>query len=200
MPTHSSFLNNYTLEGKRLQVVIYPDPILKKTAVQVTSFDASLAELAKNMLYTMYKTPGVGLAAPQVNKSTRMFVMDIDYDREEITSIEGKSEYKLSNFNPLVFINPIIKQKEGEFLYEEGCLSVPGVYEEVQRAKHIGLEYFDLDGNKQELEATDLLSVCIQHENDHLDGIIFLERLSMLKKNILSKKYLKNRKKECENV
>ena len=195
------FLNNYKLEGKLLEIATYPNPILKKIAKPVTDFNDDLKALAKNMLFTMYSTPGIGLAAPQVSESIRMFVMDITYDREEVNSTNSDSpEYKLSNFNPLVFVNPVIKLREGEQIYEEGCLSVPGIYEEVKRAEHIIVEFQDLDGNFQTLEATELLAVCIQHENDHLDGIVFLERLSMLKKNLLTKKYLKNKKRTHENV
>ena len=122
--------------------------------------------------------------------------MDVDFKREEITNAEGEIEHRLSDFNPRVFINPIIRDKKGEQLYEEGCLSVPGVYEEVKRAEHIFVDYLDLEGEPQTLEAEGLLAVCLQHENDHLDGIVFLERLSMLKKNLLVKKYMKQKKHE----
>ena len=146
------------------------------------------------MLYTMYQAPGIGLAAPQVGKSLRIFVLDIDYEREKITKADGKTEYKLTNLNPLIFINPTIKNKEGEMSYEEGCLSLPGLYEEVKRFESIVVEYQDLEGNSQQMTGTNLLSVCIQHENDHLDGVIFLERLSFIKRNFLTKKYLKGQK------
>ena len=201
MSKNDDFLTDYSLEGELLQIATFPDPVLKKKAQPVDEFNENLATLAKDMLYTMYKTPGVGLAAPQVSKSVRLFVMDIDYDREEITSSDqSKTEYRLSNFNPRVFINPVILKKDGDFVYEEGCLSVPGIFEEVHRAEHVVIEYYDLNGKKHVMEAAGLLSVCIQHENDHLDGIVFLERLSMLKRNLLTKKYLKSRKKEHEKV
>ena len=191
-----SLLENYVLEGEKLNIFTYPAPVLKKVAEPVTEFNDELKLLVKNMLYTMYKAPGIGLAAPQVGISQRIFVMDIDFDREEITKADGSSEHVLSNFSPRVFINPVFKEPEGEQLYEEGCLSVPGVYEDVKRARKITVDFQDLEGNQQTLVAEDLLSVCLQHENDHLDGIVFLERLSMLKRNLLTKKFLKKKKKK----
>jgi peptide deformylase len=187
---------NEYLSGKHLDVIRYPSPILKKVALNVENFDKELKELCHNMLYTMYQAPGIGLAAPQVGQSFRIFVLDIDYTREEITKSDKATDYQLDNFNPLIFINPVIKNKEGEMNYEEGCLSLPGLYEEVQRYEKIVVQYQDVDGNHHEMEASGLLSVCIQHENDHLDGIIFLERLSFIKRNFLTKKYLKGQKKK----
>jgi len=197
MSQNADFLLDYKLEGENLPIFTYPAPVLKKIAVEIkeTDFGEELNTLVRNMLFTMYHAPGIGLAAPQIGKSIRLFVMDVDFTREEIANSDGEQEYKLSNFNPRVFINPVIRDKTGEMLYEEGCLSVPGVYEEVKRAEHIFVDYLDLEGNKQTLEANELLAICIQHENDHLDGIVFLERLSMLKKNLLTKKYLKQKKK-----
>ena len=98
---NSNILENYKHEGELLPILTYPAPVLKKVAEPVTEFDDELKKLAKDMLYTMYKAPGIGLAAPQVGKSIRMFVMDIDFDREEVTKADGTSEYNLSNFNPL---------------------------------------------------------------------------------------------------
>lgn len=193
---NTNILENYKHEGELLQILTYPAPILKKVAEPVTEFNDELKTLCKNMLYTMYEAPGIGLAAPQVGKGIRLFVMDIDFDREEITKADDSIEYKLSNFNPMVFINPVIKNEEGEVLYEEGCLSVPGIYEDVKRFETITVEYQDLDGSNRSIEADELLSICIQHENDHLEGIVFLERLSMLKQNILKKKFLKQKKKK----
>jgi len=190
-----SFLDNYKLEGKSLEIFKYPAPVLKKIAKPVTEFNQELKELARDMLYTMYHAPGIGLAAPQVGVSLRMFVIDIWYEREKVTLHDGTEEYRLSDFQPMVIINPVFKKKEGEFLYEEGCLSVPGIYEEVKRAELVTLEYQDLEGNFHTLEADELLSVCLQHENDHLDGIVFVERLSMLKKQFILKKFAKQNKK-----
>jgi peptide deformylase len=143
----------------------------------------------------MYHAPGIGLAAPQVGVGQRIFVMDIDYDREEIIQADGEAEYKYENLVPRIIINPKFENQEGEILYEEGCLSVPGVYEQVKRAEKLTLHYQDVKGEKQSLDAEGLLSVCLQHENDHLDGIVFIERLSMIKKNLLMKKFLKTKKK-----
>lgn len=190
-----SFLENYTLEGKTLEIFKYPAPVLKKVAKPVTEFNQELKQLAKDMLYTMYHAPGIGLAAPQVGVSLRMFVIDIWYEREKVTLHDGTEEYRLSDFQPMVIINPVFKNKQGEFLYEEGCLSVPGIYEEVKRAEMVTLDYQDLDGNHHTLEADELFAVCLQHENDHLDGIVFVERLSMLKKQFILKKFAKQNKK-----
>ena len=185
-------LENYTLEGEPLTIHTYPDPVLTKKAQAVTSFDSELKSLCKNMLFTMYKAPGIGLAAPQIGISKRIFVIDVDYKREETS--EDSDEYTLSDFNPMIFINPVIKVKNGMTTYQEGCLSLPGIYEDVKRAETIMVEYQDTDGNKLELEAKDLLSICIQHENDHLDGIVFIERLSSLKKSFFKKKLIKAKK------
>lgn len=188
-------LNNYKLEGTELAIFKYPSAVLKKVATDVTKFDDELHTLCKNMLFTMYSAPGIGLAAPQIGKSLRIFVIDTNYKREEITLADESIEYRPHSFKPQIFINPVIKEKEGEILYEEGCLSLPDVYEEVKRAESIVLEYYDLDGNKQALAAKETLAVCIQHENDHLDGIVFIDRLSLLKRNLLRKKFLKKKKK-----
>ena len=188
-------IENYELSGKSLPIITYPNPILSSKAIEVTKFDTHLEQLVKNMLYTMYNAPGIGLAAPQVGLSQRVFVLDIEYDREIVTNSSGKDEIRMSNFSPMVLINPIITGTSGSMIYEEGCLSVPGVYEEVKRFKSIHVKYQNLKGDFMELEADELLSICIQHENDHLDGIVFIERLSNLKKNFYKKKILKEKKK-----
>lgn len=184
---------NYKLEGDELPIVTYPDPVLSTKASPVTEFTPDLERLVKDMLFTMYHAPGIGLAAPQVGIGQRLFVLDVDYDREMVTNADGKEEVRMSNFSPKVFINPVITGTSGTTTYEEGCLSVPGVYEEVKRYKSIHVRYQDLKGEFHELEADDLLSICIQHENDHLDGIVFIERLSNLKKNFYKKKMVKEK-------
>lgn len=186
-------IENYKLEGQELEIVTYPNPMLSTVASKVTEFTPDLERLVKDMLFTMYHAPGIGLAAPQVGISKRIFVLDVDYDREAITNSSGNEEFRLSNFRPLVLINPLISGTSGTTTYEEGCLSVPGVYEEVKRFKSIHVKYQDLKGHEKELEADDLLSICIQHENDHLDGIVFIERLSNLKKNFYKKKMVKEK-------
>lgn len=192
----NNFLNNYKLEGEKLSIFTYPAPVLKKVAKPVTEFNDELHTLVKNMLYTMYHAPGIGLAAPQVGVSIKMFVLDIWFNREKITLADGSEEFRLSEFSPMVFINPVLKNQSGEIIHEEGCLSVPGIYEDVKRAELVTVEYQDLSGNTHELDADELLSVCLQHENDHLEGIVFIERLSFLKKQLLEKKFLKQQQKK----
>ncbi len=186
-------IENYEFKGTLLPIVTYPDPVLSKVAVPVTVFDKDLENLVMDMLYTMYHAPGIGLAAPQIGKSIRLFVMDVDYDREEVTTADGKEEMRYTNFNPMVLINPVIKSSGEKILYEEGCLSVPGVYEEVKRFEHIKVDYQDLQGNKHSMEADELFAICVQHENDHLDGVVFIERLSNLKKQFYKKKLAKEK-------
>ncbi len=185
-------LEKYKLEGTKIPIVTYPDPVLALKAKPVTVFDKKLEELVKNMLFTMYHAPGIGLAAPQVGESIRLFVMDVDYDRETVTTAKGE-ETRLSNFQPMVFINPVITGSEGTIVYEEGCLSLPGIYEEVKRHQNIRVNYQNLKGEMQEMDADDLLSICIQHENDHLEGVVFIERLSNLKKTFYKKKLMKEK-------
>lgn len=186
-------ISNYKLEGERLPIVTYPDPVLSTKAKEITEFSPDLRTLVNNMLFTMYKAPGIGLAAPQIGLGVRLFVLDVDYDREVITNSSGAEEVRMSNFNPMVFINPVITGTSGTTTFEEGCLSVPGVYEEVKRFESINIKYQDLNGQFHEMEADDLLSICIQHENDHLDGVVFIERLSNLKKNFYKKKIAKEK-------
>lgn len=186
-------LEKYQLAGEKLSIVTYPDPVLSAKAIDVTEFGPDLKALVKDMLFTMYNAPGIGLAAPQIGKSIRLFVLDVDYDREAVTNSAGVEEFRMSNFNPMVFINPVITGTSGTTTFEEGCLSVPGVYEEVKRFESIHVKYLDMDGKPHEINADDLLSICIQHENDHLDGIVFIERLSNLKKTFYKKKMIKEK-------
>lgn len=186
-------LEKYELKGELIPIVTYPEPVLSQVAKPVTEFNKDLQHLVKDMLFTMYHAPGIGLAAPQVGHSIRLFVLDVDFEREEVTTSSGKEEFRLTGFNPKVFINPVITGTSGTTTYEEGCLSVPGVYEEVKRFKTINVKYQDLKGDFHEIEADDMLAICLQHENDHLDGIVFIERLSNLKKNFYKKKMLKEK-------
>jgi peptide deformylase len=194
---NKNFLENYTLEGEQLPIFTYPAPVLKQVAKPVIEFNDEFRALVKDMLFTMYHAPGIGLAAPQVGVSLRFFVIDIWFDREKITKADGSEEYRLSEFNPMVFCNPVFKNQKGEIIHEEGCLSVPGIYEDVKRAEFVTIDYQDMFGNHQTLEADELLSVCLQHENDHLDGIVFIERLSLIKRQLLEKKFLKQQKKKA---
>lgn len=194
-----NFLENYSLEGNKLELEIFPSAVLKKKAKVVEHFDDDLRQLCKDMLYTMYKSPGIGLAAPQIGKSIRLFAMDTDYSRENISADEDDPKFVLDNFNPMIIINPVITFSEGEEIYEEGCLSLPGIYEDVKRSTDIKIEYQDMFGEKQTLESNELQAICIQHEIDHLDGIVFIQRLSLLKKNILTKKLTKQKQRANQN-
>lgn len=192
--TFKELFSQENLPGKKLNIVTFPAPVLKKVAEPVTDFNGDLNDLVMNMLHTMYKAPGIGLAAPQVAVSKKIFVSDISYEREEIQKPDGSEEYLLSNLSPRIFINPEIIQKSGEISYEEGCLSFPGVYETIKRYEKITLKYQDIEGKEHMLEANELESICIQHELDHLNGIVFIEKLSTLKQNLIKKKLLKLKK------
>jgi peptide deformylase len=175
--------DNYVFEGELLDIITYPNKVLTTKAVNVTEFNDELKTLCKNMLFTMYHAPGIGLAAPQVGLSKRLFVIDTDYKREETEEDSGQFEY--SEFMPKIFINPTIRNQVGEIVYEEGCLSLPDVFEDVKRFESITVDYFDTDGKPHSMDASALLSIAAQHENDHLDGIVFIERLSLLKKKLI---------------
>lgn len=185
---------NYQLEGNLLPIYTYPEPVLAAVAKPVTVFDEKLAVLVKDMLYTMYHAPGIGLAAPQIGISQRLFVIDVDYDREEVTRPDGSTTMEYTNLRPRVFINPKFVSKKGETVGQEGCLSVPDVYEEVTRSERVTVEYQDLQGKPQTLEADEMLAICLQHENDHLDGVVFIDRLSPLKKKFFKSKLIKEKK------
>lgn len=148
-----------------LHVLRYPDPRLHKVAAKVVRVDDEVRKLIKDMAETMYAAPGIGLAATQVDVHKRVIVIDISDTRDQLQ----------------VFINPEMIEKSGEVEWEEGCLSVPGIYEKVQRAQRIKVQALDAAGERFTLEAEDLLAVCIQHEMEHLEGKIFVERLSRLK-------------------
>jgi peptide deformylase len=158
-----------------LPILTYPDPRLAKKSEPVTQFGPELEKICADMLETMYDAPGIGLAAPQVDIHKQIVVIDIDYDSSD------DDPPVLSNQNPRVFINAKITRKDGELLYKEGCLSVPGEYEEVLRANSVTVEYQDVKGEKHVLEAEGLLAVAVQHELDHLDGRLFIDRLSFVK-------------------
>lgn len=183
------------LKGELLNIHTYPDPVLVKKAIPVTEFNQELKLLCENMLFTMYQAPGIGLAAPQVGQSIRLFVLDIDYKREPVVLADGTEDFTLSDFNPKIFINPVLKNGSGEIIYQEGCLSVPGIYEDVTRLEKITIDYQDINGKAQSFSAEGLMAICIQHEFDHLEGIVFIEKLSTFKKNFIKKKLIKNKQK-----
>jgi len=160
-----------------LQIRIYPDPVLKKVATPVTEFDETLRQLAHDMAETMYAAPGVGLAAPQVGVSKRMTVIDCSA-RDESAQL-------------LVMVNPEIVEEEGECFEEEGCLSVPEYYAKVQRSAVVKVRFQDLDAQTKMIEAGGLTAVACQHEIDHLDGILFVDHLSPLKRSMFRKKWKK---------
>ncbi len=162
-----------------LNILHYPDPRLKKPAQEVSTIDESVQQLVDDMLETMYDAPGIGLAATQINVSKRIIVMDITEDKSE----------------PRVFINPQILQYDGEIKTEEGCLSVPGIYEMVARYEKIRVRALGRSGEPFEITADQLLAVCIQHEIDHLDGKLFVEYLSIIKQQRIKKKIIKMRRK-----
>lgn len=156
-----------------LEILEYPDPRLRKIAKPVEQVSADISQLIDDMFETMYDAPGIGLAATQVDQHIQLIVMDLSEDKTE----------------PHVFINPEITILEGDpEKMQEGCLSVPGFYEDVERIEHVLIKALDRDGKPFELEATGLLAVCIQHEMDHLNGKLFVDYLSKLKRTRIKKK------------
>lgn len=177
LPTQASALP--TVQAKQLAILNYPDPRLHKIAAPVTVFDTALIQLAADMALTMYEAPGVGLAATQVNVHQRLIVVDTSEDKSALITL----------------INPrIVWASDDLKLWEEGCLSVPGVYEEVKRPDRIRVQAQDLSGATFEIEADGLLSVCIQHEIDHLNGKVFVQYLSQLKQGRIKTKMVKDAK------
>ncbi|MCL1827375.1 MAG: peptide deformylase [Candidatus Cloacimonetes bacterium] len=171
-----------------LEVKLYGSEILNKVAEPVTELTTELKELVADMLHTMYFTEGVGIAAPQVGVSSRIFVCDYEYT---------KSEKK----KPLVLINPEILEYEGEYHLDEGCLSVPGVFEEITRFQRIVIRYRDLKWKEKIVEATDAFAVILQHEYDHLDGKTFVDKLNPIRKmaNAIKLKRIANRAAQMSN-
>lgn len=157
------------------EVLTFPDDKLRHTPKLVENFNSEeLEALTNKMLETMYSHDGIGLAATQIGLDANITVIDVNMD------IEDKSKS-----NPIVFINPTIKQKSGTIDWEEGCLSIPGLYAKVKRSKEVVVQYYDIYGKDHEIKADGLLSVCIQHEIDHLNGILFYDRLSPLKQRLV---------------
>jgi peptide deformylase len=188
----------------KLKIYTYPDDVLAKKAVPIQRVEKKLYSVADDMLETMYHAPGIGLAANQVGLLQRILVIDVDYDMDDLEEGEeapagaeviGKSV--LSNKKPQIIINPEIVDKEGSLLFSEGCLSVPEFTAEVKRAEKLKLKYQNIDGLTKTLTAEGLLAVAIQHEMDHLDGKLFIDRLSPLKKEMVRKK-LKQERSERE--
>ncbi|MFZ1492214.1 MAG: peptide deformylase [Candidatus Competibacter denitrificans] len=164
----------------QLTILHYPDPRLRRPGLAVETVDDGVRALIDDMLDTMYAAPGVGLAATQVNVQKRIIVMDVSEEKNR----------------PLVFINPTLLEREGAAESEEGCLSVPGFYETVERAQWVRVSALDRAGEPFELDATGLLAVCIQHEIDHLNGKLFVDYLSTLKRDRIRKKLEKQARQE----
>jgi peptide deformylase len=168
----------------KLTILEFPDPRLRTKATPVEVVDDALRTLIDDMFETMYSAPGIGLAATQVDVHRRLLITDITADKSE----------------PHVLINPEILEKDGVLVSDEGCLSVPGYYEEVERAEHVRVRFLDRQGNAQELEAEGLLAVCIQHEIDHLNGKLFVDYLSEAKRQRIRKKLTKERRQQSAAV
>ena len=169
----------------KLPILIAPDPRLKKVSKPVAAVDGKIRKLMDDMLETMYQAPGIGLAAPQVGKLVRVIVLDVTPEGEE------KHPYRLVN-PELVWVS------EDDAVYNEGCLSLPEHYADVARPRACRVRYLDETGAQRELEAEGLLATCIQHEIDHLDGILFVDHLTALKRNIILRKLLKAKKTTAE--
>ena len=168
------------------KILTEPDPILRKKCEPLEKVDSETKKLMDDMLETMYAAPGIGLAAVQVGILKRLVVIDISKEEEKK--------------KPIFLINPqIIHQSEKTSVYEEGCLSLPGQFAEIERPAECSIKYIDYDGKEKELKSDGLLATCIQHEIDHLNGILFVDYLSKLKKDMIIKKLVKQ-KKEIERV
>ena len=164
------------------RILVEPDKILRQKSQPVNTVGRDEQKLMNDMLDTMYSANGIGLAAIQIGFPKRIIVMDISKDKE--------------NKNPMYFVNPVIKNRDLEkSIYEEGCLSVPNQFAEIERARKCEVEYLDYNGNKEILKAEGLLATCIQHEMDHLEGILFIDYLSKLKRSMIVKKLSKQKNK-----
>jgi peptide deformylase len=162
------------------KILTEPDPFLRQISYEVEKVDDEIRKLMDDMLETMYEAPGIGLAAIQVGAPKRVIVIDLSKEEEK---------------RPLYFVNPkVIVKSKNNSTYEEGCLSVPGQFAEVDRPNECHVSYLDYNGQKKELKAEGLLATCIQHEMDHLEGILFIDYLSKLKKNYIIKKLSKQKK------
>lgn len=168
------------------EVVQFPDTRLKLVSKPILEINDEIRELAADMIEVMYDEPGIGLAAPQVGVSLRLFVIDTDWSDEEV----GR--------NPLVVLNPEISEREGRVSWDEGCLSVPDYNAVVERDAKLTLRGLDLEGKPIEERAEGLRAVCIQHEVDHLDGILFIDRISRLKRGLYAKKRRKQLAEEAD--
>lgn len=168
-----------------LKILQYPDPILREKCKPVSSIDKRIQKILSDMAETMYEAPGIGLAASQIGIKERLIVVDVGTDDEEKRT--GRL-YKI--------VNPEIVEKKGKTEYEEGCLSLPGVKDIVKRSAEVSIKGLDENGKEISLDADGLLAICLQHEIDHLNGILFIDHLSRLKREIIKSKLLKSSKDE----
>ncbi len=192
----------------KLKIYTFPDMVLAQRAKPIARVEKSLYKLADDMLETMYDAPGIGLAANQVGILDRLLVIDTDYEMEELPedapapqSGEVIGGMLIKGKQPRIIINPEIIHREGSILFNEGCLSVPEYNADVKRSEKVKIQYQDIDGLTRTLSAEGLLAVAIQHEMDHLEGKLFIERLSPLKKELAKKKLRKERaEREAEGL
>ena len=182
-----------------LEILKFPDPRLRQKSKEIKVVTPELQKLAEDMLETMYHSNGIGLAAPQVGHLVRLLVIDVrptnaegEYAPEEMSELEQKIDH------PITIFNPEIVKREGTTTYQEGCLSVPTYYETVERAEYIEVKGLDIDGNEVLYKTDGLLAICFQHEIDHLDGKLFIDRLSFVKSSRIKNKIKKQGYPELE--
>jgi peptide deformylase len=176
------------------EILTEPNKLLREKSLTVEKVDEDLQKLMDDMLETMYAAPGIGLAAIQVGVPKRVIVLDIGLQNKSENTNGEKQEVRK---NPMYFVNPeIITKSANNSIYEEGCLSVPGQCAEIERPNKCNIKYLDYYGQSKELVAEGMLATCIQHEMDHLEGILFIDYLSKLKKSMIVKKLLKQKEKE----
>lgn len=176
--SNSATASGLLIDMAKLKILEFPDPRLRTRAKTIECVDDQLRQLVDDLFETMYEAPGIGLAATQVDIHRRLLVADVSAEKSD----------------PHVLINPQILQRDGTQVTEEGCLSVPGYYEEVERAEHIRVRFLDRDGNAVEKEMEGMLAVCVQHEIDHLDGKLFVDYLSEAKRQRIRKRLQKDRR------
>jgi len=172
-------------------IVVYPDKRLKLISKEVKAFDKNLHALLDDMYETMCAKNGVGLAAIQVGVDVRVLIINVPLDTEYGEGVEHTDQPKE---NTIEMINPVIIESDGIEKFQEGCLSIPGVYEDIERAKHVIVTYFDRHGSKQIIEDNDFLAIAIQHEMDHLEGKVFIEKLSYIKRKKFEKEWKRKQK------
>ena len=177
------------------QILTEPNKILREKSLPVELVDQDLQKLMDDMLETMYAAPGIGLAAIQIGVPKRVIVMDIGLrDKSESSNNDNANENKKEKKNPMYFVNPeIITKSKDNSIYEEGCLSVPGQFAEIERSKECLIKYLDYHGQPKEILANGMFATCIQHEIDHLEGVLFIDYLSKLKRSMIVKKLTKQK-------